>query len=319
MPVSRRDFIKKSVTAGIALGTATALPISASPAPGGRRRKIKPAKRVIIFTFDGIRVDGLKTASTPTIDALISTGAASFATRDVMPSVTLPNYTSHLLGAGPEVHGVANNSWTVDKFDLPAVVRDEEGYFPSVFQVLKENVPGIKTAFYYNWKPLSRPYNPKYFDEDFSAGDEEYAMLCDKAMDFIRANSDEQMFMFLYTVHTDSVGHHHSWMSPEYIESIEEADAEIGRVVEMLKAEGLYEDTHLMFISDHGGVGNGHGGVSEVEMIVPWVIAGPGIRKGFEITEPNNTVNTASTVLSLFGVEQPLCWTGEVPQSIFEE
>ena len=37
-------------------------------------------------------------------------------------------------------------------------------------------------------------------------------------------------------------------------------------------------------------------------MIVPWVVEGPGIRKGFEITEPNNTVNTASTVLSLFGV-----------------
>ena len=32
---------------------------------------------------------------------------------------------------------------------------------------------------------------------------------------------------------------------------------------------------------------------------------------------PNNTVNTAATVLRLFGVEQPLCWTGEVPESIF--
>ena len=53
-------------------------------------------------------------------------------------------------------------------------------------------------------------------------------------------------------------------------------------------------------------------------MIVPWIIEGPGIKKGFTIEEANNTVNTASTVLKLFGVEQPLCWTGEVPMSIFE-
>ena len=47
-------------------------------------------------------------------------------------------------------------------------------------------------------------------------------------------------------------------------------------------------------------------------------LSGAGIRKGFTITEANNTVNTASTVLRLFDVNQPLCWTGEVPESIFE-
>ena len=316
MSTSRRDFIKKSAAAAAALGASATLPFPMSAA-GKRKGKFKPARRVIIFTFDGIRVDALKKAHTPYIDSLISSGAASFATRDVMPSVTLPNYTSHLLGAGPEVHGVDDNDWTVDHFRLPAVVRDEDGYFPNVFGELKKNVPGIKTAFYYNWEPIINPHNKKYFDEAISAGDTEYAFLCDKAIDFIRCNRNDPMFVFLYQVNTDHVGHTYEWMSPEYIRSIEESDAEIGRVIDMLKAEGLYEDSHLMFISDHGGVGHGHGGVSEAEMIVPWVVEGPGIRKGFEITEPNNTVNTASTVLSLFGVEQPLCWTGEVPGSIF--
>ena len=89
------------------------------------------------------------------------------------------------------------------------------------------------------------------------------------------------------------------------------------QMLDFLKKEGLYEETHIMWITDHGGIGKGHGGVSPEEMIVPWVIKGPGIKKGFTITEANNTVNTASTVLRLFGVEQPLCWTGEVPMSIF--
>ena len=80
---------------------------------------------------------------------------------------------------------------------------------------------------------------------------------------------------------------------------------------------GLYDDAHIMFISDHGGIGKHHGGISREEMIVPWVVKGPGIKQGFTIEEANNTVNTASTVVRLFGATQPLCWTGEVPESIF--
>ena len=136
-------------------------------------------------------------------------------------------------------------------------------------------------------------------------------------MAFIKEHRDEPQFIFLYNVHTDHVGHTFAWMSPEYIESIEEGDVQVGRMMDFLKAEGLYEDTHIFFITDHGGIGKGHGGVSPEEMIVPWVIKGPGIKKGFTIEEANNTVNTAATVVRLFGAEQPLCWTGEVPESIF--
>lgn len=85
-----------------------------------------------------------------------------------------------------------------------------------------------------------------------------------------------------------------------------------------MKRDGLYEDTHFMFLTDHGGIEYGHGGVSTNEMIVPWGITGPGIRKGFKITEPNNTVNTAATILRLFNVDKPLSWTGEIPGSILE-
>ena len=308
--------MKRSLAAGLALG-ATAL----DPLPAEARRVKKTrspkAKRVLIMTFDGIRVDALEQANTPNIDILIREGSASFATRDVMPSITLPNYTSHLCGAGPEVHGVADNRWKVDDFKLTAVEKDAEGYFPSSFQVLKDQVKGIRTAFYHNWKPLILPYNPKVFDDTLCVGDPDYDQLWDRAMVFLKDHKDEPSFVFLYNVHTDHIGHKHQWMSPEYIQSIEEGDVQVGRMLEFLKAEGMYDDSHIMFISDHGGIAYGHGGVSPEEMIVPWVIKGPGIKKGFTITEANNTVNTASTVIRLFGAEQPLCWTGEVPESIF--
>ena len=140
----------------------------------------------------------------------------------------------------------------------------------------------------------------------------------EKAFSFLKANEGNPTLVFLYSVHTDHAGHKHKWMSPEYIKSIEEADVEIGKFLEKMKRDGLYKDTHFMFLTDHGGIEYGHGGVSTNEMIVPWGITGPGIRKGFKITEPNNTVNTAATILRLFDVEKPLPWTGEVLSSIFK-
>ncbi len=316
MAISRRNFLKTTLAAGAALSATMLDPLPAA-AKAVKPKKRFRAKRVLIMTFDGIRVDALAQARTPNIDALIREGSASYTTRDVMPSVTLPNYTSHLCGAGPEVHGVADNRWLVDNYKLAAIERDAEGYFPSSFQVLKDQVPGIRTAFYWNWKPLIRPYNPKVFDDKLNVGNDDYSQLYDRAMQFISDHRDEPQFVFLYTVHTDHAGHEFAWMSPEYIKSIEDGDVQVGRMIEFLKAEGLYEDTHIFFITDHGGINKGHGGVSPEEMIVPWVVRGPGIKKGFTITEANNTVNTASTVVRLFGATQPLCWTGEVPESIF--
>lgn len=311
MTVSRRNFCK--IASGLALGAMVApVPLEAKR----RKRRGRPAKRVLIIAFDGIRVDGLAQAETPNIDALIRSGAASMSTRDVMPSVTLPNFTSHLTGAGPEVHGVTDNGWAT-AHALPAVVTDEDGYFPSVYQALKTSVPNIKTAYYWNWKPLIGPINPRYIDDALFCEKDAFIPLYDRAMSFLSENRDVPTFTFLYTVHTDHAGHKYKWMSPEYIAAIEAGDVQVGRLVAFLKEEGLYDDAHILFITDHGGIGNGHGGVSTEEMIVPWVVSGPGIKEGFTISEPNNTVNTAATVLRLFGVEQPLCWTGEVPESIF--
>lgn len=276
------------------------------------------AKRVVIIALDGISVKAFQKAATPNLDTLMGEGALSLQTRVVMPSVTLPNWTSHLTGSGPEQHGVVNNEWTLEKHKLPVVVKDEKGYYPSVFKMLKENVKNMKTAFYYNWINLFYPYNKNYLDEVSYLENDEYIPNYEKAFSFITQNKNQPTLVFLYSVHTDHAGHKHKWMSPEYIRSIEEADVQIGQFINKMKESGLYNDTYFMFLSDHGGVEYGHGGVSVDEMIVPWGITGPGIRKGFIIVEPNNTVNTAAVILQLFKVEKPLPWTGEFPQTILK-
>jgi predicted AlkP superfamily pyrophosphatase or phosphodiesterase len=277
----------------------------------------KKAKRVILIALDGISVAGFQKANTPNLDALLKAGTVSYQTRVVMPSVTLPNWTSHLTGSGPEQHGVVDNSWEINKFVLPPVEKDSKGYYPSVFTTLKQQIPNIKTAFYYNWINLFYPHNKDYFDDVSYLEDDAYIENYDRAFKFIVENSNNPTLVFLYSVHTDHAGHDHKWMSKEYIQSIEEADVQIGLFLDKIKQEGLFDDTHFMFLSDHGGIEYGHGGVTVDEMIVPWGITGPGVKSSYILEAPNNTVNTASSILYLFGIEQPASWTGQIPYSIF--
>lgn len=276
------------------------------------------AKRVILISLDGISIQGFKQAQTPHLDSLLSQGALSLNTRAVMPSITLPNWTSHLTGSGPEQHGVTDNGWEYNKRKLEVMIADEDGYYPSLFYVMKKNLPKSKIAFYYNWKNLIYPYNLKYFDEVSFQQNDGYAENFDKAYEFIKENRALPTLVYLYSVHTDHAGHNKKWMSTDYIQSIENADEQIGILINKLKESNLYKDTYFMFLSDHGGKEYSHGGLSEDEMIVPWGIVGPKIKKGFEITEPNNTINTSSTVLNLFNIDQPTYWLGRVPTTIYK-
>ena len=320
MNETRRDFLRKTLAGALCVGAATLpTPVSAMTQEIWKKTKKRPqAKRVLLLSLDGICTEGFKQAHTPNLDQLLAEGVLSMQTRVVMPSVTLPNWTSHLTESGPEQHGVVDNDWEINKIKLPAIETDTEGYYPSVFRILKENIPQMRTAFYYNWLNLFYPYNRNYLDEVSYLEEDAYVPNYKKALKFMTDNRELPTLIFLYSVHTDHAGHKYKWMSPQYLQSIEEADAEIGRLLNNMQQAGLYDDTHFLFLTDHGGINYGHGGVTTHEMIVPWGITGPGIAKGICMNEPNNTVNTASVILRLFGAKQPDCWTGEVPHSIFE-
>lgn len=277
------------------------------------------AQRVIIIGLDGFSTQGFKAAKHPNIDALFAEGLLSLDTRPVMPSVTLPNWTSHLSGAGPEEHGVTSNAWRIDKHDLNPVAADSEGYFPSVFKLLKEKKPGIKTAFYYNWADLINSMNKKYIDEVAFEDQDGYKKNYAAAVDFMEKNKADPQLVFLYSVRVDHAGHEFKWMSDQYIAAIQEADTAIGNLVANLKAKGLYEDTYFLLITDHGGLEKGHGGTSMVEMQIPWAITGPRIKHAGLVHMYNSNRNTSIVIARIFGIKKlPASWTGQLPDGIFK-
>lgn len=280
--------------------------------------KAQEPTQVLLISLDGISTEGLLAAKTPNIDQLMKEGAWSYNVRNIIPSVTLPNWTSMLCGSGPERHGVIDNSWIVNKYKLESMSKDAEGYYPSIFKVIKDQAPEVLTAYYWNWKPLINAMNPKFIDEKSYLENDGYIPNFERAFEFMSANRDKSWFVFLYDVHTDHAGHGHKWMSPEYLKSIEEADVQIGILINKLKAAGMYEKMYTFFLTDHGGINYGHGGYTPNEMNIPFSMRGEGIKQG-EIQDIYFTVNTASMIARLFRLEQPQEWAGNVVESIFDK
>jgi hypothetical protein len=51
----------------------------------------------------------------------------------------------------------------------------------------------------------------------------------------------------------------------------------------------------------------------------PWLLHGPGVAKGKELTVPINTYDTAATVAGILGIKPSPCWLGRMVTEAFEK
>lgn len=279
----------------------------------GCRKTVQKPQMVVLIGIDGMGADDFQKAKTPNLDELAHSGALSLSTRGVMPTVSAPNWASHLMGAGPEQHGVTSNGWKVNDHLLDPVVRDEEGFFPSVYTAISKARPEAETGFFYDWKGLADLLNLKYIKKvEFS---KEFHSSFEKATPWILEN--KPLFSFIYVGHPDEVGHEYGWGSEIYLQALADVDNAIGTFVDEMKKAGIYENICFLVVSDHGGVGHGHGGISRQEMETPWIISGPGVISDRLIEQTNNNFNTAATILYLLEIQAPEAWLGKPAYGAF--
>ncbi|UCE20822.1 MAG: alkaline phosphatase family protein, partial [Candidatus Aminicenantes bacterium] len=112
------------------------------------------AKRVILIGIDGMGIDAFQYARTPHLNALAENGAISLKARGVMPTVSTPIWGSILTGASPEQHWMTSNSWRKDNYSIEATIKDSDGFFPSIYTLLRDQLPNAVTAIFYDWEGL---------------------------------------------------------------------------------------------------------------------------------------------------------------------
>ena len=253
----------------------------------------------ILILIDGLRPDALSKAEVPTINNILQRSVHTFQARTVYPSVTLPCITSIFLGVPQDVHGTIGNFW--NSTDWPA---------PGLIDLIKQS--GGKTAAFYNWEQLRDISRPGSLDTSVCLNHAE-------SPDLVLGESDNQVvdvaisftssswfdFCFVYLGCLDTAGHRHGWMSPEYLQTLKNADQCIGRLIKSVPASA-----HVVIASDHGGHDHAHGSEIPEDMSVPLIISSGKLKPG-QCVSPVSILDIAPTVASLLGLSAPKEWIGK--------
>lgn len=271
-----------------------------------------PVNHVIIIGVDGMSPDGVRAAHTPVLDAMMEAGSWSLNARGVLPTSSSANWASLLTSSGPEQHGVTSNDWRVGEFNFPASIAGSGNFYPSIFQIIRDQKPDWKVGSVYHWQGFNELYDHRFvnYDAHGSTSDETTAL----AAAYIRA--ERPQFLFVHLDDTDHVGHAVGHGTPAYYEAVTKADAQIGQIWQAVNDAGIAGETVLVITSDHGGVGKGHGGQTLAELEIPWIAYGKAIKPGRQLNLPVSITDTSATAAWLLGLDIPYAWHGRPIKSV---
>jgi predicted AlkP superfamily pyrophosphatase or phosphodiesterase len=263
-------------------------------------------EHVVLIGVDGMGAEGVVRVDPPTLRALQEKGVWSRKARAVIPTVSAPNWASMIMGAGPAQHGVTSNDWRVNQFEIAPTCRDEGGYFPTIFRLLRAQRPSARIAVIHEWKGLAHLFPASDIDTLRQLPDHRETMR--QAIEVLV--EEKPTLMMIHLDHVDHAGHSNGWHSNSYDEAIREADRLIEQLLDRLRRVGMLDRTAILVTADHGGKEKKHGGLTMGEIEIPWILMGPGLATG-EIPRPVNTYDTAATIADLLGLRAPDCWIGQ--------
>lgn len=293
MSLSRRDFLHLLGYGGLAgaAGCLRAMP---------NMPQSCSSNKVLLIGIDGLRPDALLKASTPTIDALIAGGAYSLEAQAGMHTISGPGWSNILTGVWEAKHGVVDNTFKGANY---------AGH-PSIFTKLEQLVPKLSTWSVVSWDGiqdniLTQADQRLYFPY-LENGDVEVAR---NSINIIRDENPD--FMFTYFSNVDVAGHRYGFGPevPEYIREIQTVDYHIGNIIYALlsRSSSIIENWLVLVVSDHGGIGKGHGGQSPEEKTIPFIMWGDTVDNRKIVPFPSQ-VEVVPTILDHLKVEVPSTW-----------
>ncbi|MBI1738596.1 MAG: alkaline phosphatase family protein [Acidobacteria bacterium] len=248
-----------------------------------------PIRYVIIVSVDGLLpasymepdAHGLKV---PTLRELAKNGAASAGALSVIPASTYIAHTTIATGTNPGTHGiVSNQAWDpLDKNQAGWRWYTEDIKVPTLWDAARAK--GLKTALI-DWpvtvgakadavvpeywrasspedmkmtRALAKPPGildavvkrmPDFWKE-FTPPDIKDKAATEIALYLIETQKPQLVMLHIFEV--DHWQHEKTPWSPEANAAVENADAQIARVIASAKKAGTWEQTALVVVSDHG-------------------------------------------------------------------
>jgi arylsulfatase A-like enzyme len=268
-----------------------------------------------LISVDGLRPDAIQAFKADTLSRLIREGSYTLAATTILPSKTLPSHTSMLTGESPDKHRV---TWNNKRMFATGAVET-----PTIFGVLRSK--GFKTAAFFSKSKFEDLQAPGSLDYSQAPGGLLGGMIpgrwpsnrtAEDAARYMESNRPD--LLFVHFGDADTAGHRSGWMTAVYGDAVRKVDASIARL--LTAADKVYGEKNYTVIvtADHGGHNRDHGSDNPLDVTIPWIAWGKGILPG-QISDKVKTMDTASTVLWLFGVDEPTDWAGQPITGAFEK
>ncbi len=223
------------------------------------------------------------------------------------PSVSAENWGSYLHGVSPAVHKCTNGSISCERFPY--------GEYPSVFRIIREIYPSSSLFSFTEWNSINygliepeagvvKSSDKRFCSTVYSTTEiEEMALECLK--------SETPKFLFVHLENADEKGHSSGYGSEEYLEEVRENLNFIRKIDTVID----YNRTLLIVATDHGGIGDNHGGNTKEEMDITIAIKGHTVTS-MELPSSVTPKDIAVVVLNALGIERPDFMEGELPQGL---
>jgi choline-sulfatase len=284
---------------------------------------------LLLVSLDTLRADrmgcyGYAPAQTPHLDALAARGLRFVQATTVVP-LTLPAHSSLFTGAFPVRHGVRDNGgfYLPDEQTTLAELLREKGYRTGAFvsAFVLDGRWGIGQGFdrYFDDFDLSKFNNAPGMDAIQRPG----AETVDEALRWLGQEPARPFFAWvhLYDAHAPYeppepyASRYPATASGAYDGEIASVDAQVGRLLGALEADGRLRDTLVVVVGDHGELLGEHGEqthgffVYDAAMRIPLIVAGPSVPARV-VGEQVRIVDVMPTVLDLLGVAAPTAVQG---------
>ena len=275
------------------------------------------AKHVVLIGLDGWGAYSVpKAHDIPNIKYFMDNGCYTLTDRAVLPSASAINWASMFMGVPTEMHGYTQ--WNSQHPEIPSSVTNSRGIAPTIFSVVREQMPNAETGCLYEWDGVKHVVDTLTINYVAQACNYEKdpMELSRMASDYIKAKKPQ--FVAVCFGQVDETGHAVGHDTPEYYATLASVDRQIGTIVEAIKVAGMWDDTIVILTSDHGGINKGHGGKTMLEMQIPFIVWGKGVKKGGRIVETMMQYDCAATIAEVLGLKCPPSWRGVAPRSAFK-
>jgi predicted AlkP superfamily pyrophosphatase or phosphodiesterase len=203
--------------------------------------KAKP-EYILFLTADGFRTDYLDWYKPPVLTQLAAEGVRVLHPQNVFPTQTTPNMTALVTGALPRTSGIAaNNQYVAELDEIMQSPRDNKA--ETIAETLGK--AGWRTAAVNHFMLKGR--GARFYR---TVGYDKSEETTEAILDLIK-NQDAHFIAAIYG-ETDHAGHKHGPESKEVKDAVLSIDKAVGKLIEALKAQGIYERALITFTADHG-------------------------------------------------------------------